>query len=303
MITVIIPTHNRKNNVRLTLTGLKQQSLEKDLFEVVLVDDGSTDMTSDILEEFKEVFPKFKYAYIFKKDVWNASRPRNFGAKLAEKDSEAFLFVDSDVVLNPDALASYHEDLQVNPDRVVIGPYNFLPPQMVTPLDIEHNFDLFKTGQLPKMSSNGGGMGHIGNDVRKQSFEKATTPNDLFDTAFDGLACFGGNLLIPKSIFWRAGGYDENIFHGCEDGDFGLTLWELGIKFSYDSRCIGFHNWHPLSQARAEGAGGEIRKLNLKHFGTTEQDLIQYTRDFYRKQGFPDWQPPAEWLTEEGKEK
>ncbi len=305
MFSVVIPTCNRLGNLAVTLQAIQNQSLSSGEFEVIVSDDASIDGTEDVIADgmVDGRFPKFKYIRAFKKELWNASRPRNFGAKVAERDSEFFVFLDSDVVLNPDALGHYLDDYRRNPDRVVIGPYDWLPPQRVAPLDVTVRWDQLINGTLPRPESIRGGLGDIGPDMRKASFNKAKSPDDLFGELFDGLACFGGNLMVPKRIFWKAGGYDENIFCGCEDGDFGLTLWEMGVKFSYDVRTQGYHVWHERSAYRAQNIKPEVDKLNLKHFGTSDQKLIDYTREAFRRWGNPSWQPPPEWITDEGEER
>ena len=298
MISVIIPTHNRKNNVELNLTNLTKQTLPKERFEVILIDDGSDDGTIELANIFKDKF-QFKYAWLNKKDVWNASRPRNFGAKIAEKTSEAFVFVDSDILLNNQALEFYEQDLQKNKERVVVGPYDWLLPQFITSQDVINRFDDVINNKLMPVTVHGG-LGYLGKDTRQVSFDKANSADDVFTEIYDGLACFGGNLMIPKNIFWKAGGYDENIFSGCEDGDFGLTLWETKIGFSYDKRTIGYHMWHPLSAHRSAHVKEDVDKLNLKHFGTTEQKLIDYTKEAFRRWGNDTWQAPPEWISQEG---
>lgn len=292
MISVIIPIHNRRKNLYFNLKALSLQTLPTSQFEVIVADDGSTDDPYRAITEYEQIL-SIKYARLTKKDEWNASRPRNYGAKLAEKNTEAYIFVDSDVILNKFALACYAEDLQRNSNRVVIGPYNWLPPMYMEASDIEFNWQKIINGDMRPAYVNGP-LGTIGQDMRKLSFEKAKSPDDTFSEAFDGLACFGGNLMIPRKIFWKVGGYDENVFYGCEDGDLGLTLWANKVSFSYDFRCIGYHVWHPLSEARGRNTKKEIDKLNKKHFGTTDQTLIHYTRETYKNWGI-DWNPPPEW--------
>ena len=50
-ISVIIPTYNRRDLLRETLNSLVQQTYPKNCFEVIVVDDGSTDGTEEIAAE------------------------------------------------------------------------------------------------------------------------------------------------------------------------------------------------------------------------------------------------------------
>ena len=295
MLSVIVPTHNRRQNLELVLTAIKMQTLSKDKFEVILVDDESNDNTKELVDTFKNEF-RLKYAWIYKKDDWNASRPRNYGAKLAEKETQAYVFVDSDVVLNPKALEFYWEDFQKNKNRVIIGPYHWLARQHVTPNAVENKFDALINNQLIKLAVNVRGS-TVGDDTRINNFKEKPV-DETHDRVFDALACFGGNLLIPRDIFWKAGGYDESVTCGIEDGDFGLTLWRQGVKFSYDLRVIGYHVWHPTPPSRFPPNLRElINTLNLKHFGDVDPDhgILDKTKEAFRIWGFPDWQVPPEW--------
>ena len=295
MISVIIPTNNRKANVENTLTALTKQTLSQDHFEVILVDDGSTDGTSSLLEQFKDKL-RLKYAYLYKVIAWNASRPRYFGAKLAESNTYAFVFLDSDVLLNENALQYYKEDFDANPKRIVIGQYDWLPPQLVTPEDVLNRFDLIVSAGLPHTTVKGR-LGHIGKDVRVPSFEKATDPSLVFNEIYDGLACFGGNLLVPRDMFWEMGGFDEDTHCGLEDGEFGIRAWKHDFGFSYDKRCIGYHVWHQIPESRFPiNLKQQIAKLNLKHFGQTDPDLgiVNATKEVFKRWGI-DWHVPPEW--------
>jgi cellulose synthase/poly-beta-1,6-N-acetylglucosamine synthase-like glycosyltransferase len=53
-VSVIIPTYNRRDTLRETLESIARQTYPSDCFEVIIVDDGSTDGTSEIAAE---VFP------------------------------------------------------------------------------------------------------------------------------------------------------------------------------------------------------------------------------------------------------
>lgn len=301
MLTVVVPVHNREENIRYTLWALEAQTLDPVLYEVIVVDDSSTDHTKRTAESVVRG-GKMQLTVVTspKKDTWNASVPRNYGVQISNPSFEAVVFVDSDVLLNRDALQYYYDDFKRNPDRVVIGAYDWLPRMALTREVIHDDFNRVIRCDLPKLPIEGS-YGYLGHDMRMASFEKATSADMTFDTIFDALACFGGNLMMSKKIFNKCGGYDETMKYGIEDGDFGLTLHEHGVKFSYDIRTIGYHHWHKLSSERAQQAGEEVKKLNIKHFQNKTIENISYATGMAYKRWGIEWYPPDfnEWSEEE----
>lgn len=271
-ITVVIPTRSRFQNLVGTLNALADQSLDKSEYEVIVSDDNSDDDTQSVINHFRDKLNlKYVFSNVPKPHTWNASIPRNLGALVADPSSSAYLFVDSDVILPTHTLQMYIEDLEANPNRVVIGSYDFYR---------EGNENIAQA------------------DVRTPKFE-SSKPEDTFDTVHDGLACFGGNLLIPKDIFWSVGGFSPDIHIGLEDGDMGLKLWKVGTKFSYDNRVKGKHQWHQTPTDRFPSNMKEhIDNLNLKHFHTKDPDygIVEASRDTYSSWGIIGWEPPKEWL-------
>jgi glycosyltransferase involved in cell wall biosynthesis len=273
-LTVIIPSRNRADNVIQVVNALANQTLSKDEYEVIVSDDGSTDDTCNRLMEASKNWTGLRFKYIFsnvpKPHTWNASIPRNFGALIADPSTTHFLFVDSDVVLPDIALESYIEDISKNPDRIIIGPYHFYKQDNETINQVDVRFDKFKT----------------------------VIVDQTFDTVHDGLACFGGNLVIPRNIFWSVKGFSVDTHIGLEDGDMGLKLWKKGVKFSYDIRALGKHLWHETPVDRFPSDMREhINKLNLKHFHDINPDygIVEASRDTYKEWGITGWDPPAEW--------
>lgn len=93
---IIIPTYNRKLILKRAIESVLAQTIND--FEIIVVDDGSTDDTSELIN----IFPDVKYQYQENKGV---STARNTGANLAV--GEWLLFLDSDDVLFPDALENF----------------------------------------------------------------------------------------------------------------------------------------------------------------------------------------------------
>lgn len=95
---IIIPTYNRASIVKRAIEAVLQQSFDD--FEIIVVDDGSTDNTQEILQSI--VDPRFSFFYQSNKGVCAA---RNTGASKAT--GKYLLFYDSDDILLPSALSDF----------------------------------------------------------------------------------------------------------------------------------------------------------------------------------------------------
>src|SRR5688500_1576779 len=97
MVSVIVPTYNRKDSVLRTLGSLSRQTLSTDFYEVIVVDDGSVDETAGIATQ---EFP-FTLRYLSQENR-GATKARNHGA--VESRGDVLVFIDDDVTVSPQAL-------------------------------------------------------------------------------------------------------------------------------------------------------------------------------------------------------
>lgn len=94
-VSVIIPTYNSYDTLKLTMASLNRQKLnekQKKMIDVIVIDDGSVDNTSEILKE--KYWFNLRY---FKQNNLGRVHARNLGATLAK--GKILIFVDSDVIL------------------------------------------------------------------------------------------------------------------------------------------------------------------------------------------------------------
>lgn len=95
MVSVIIPTYNEKASLEDCIESLGRQTLSD--FEIIVIDDGSTDGTLAILKSLKKSLPDFSYA---KQNHKGAGAARNYGVSLAK--GTILVFVDADMTFDKD---------------------------------------------------------------------------------------------------------------------------------------------------------------------------------------------------------
>ena len=109
LISVVIPTYNRLPILEKCLRALESQTLHEALdgFEVVVVDDGSTDGTVDWLQQRGEQFPHVR---LIQQEHGGPAEGRNRGVHQANGD--VIVFIDSDLVVTETFLASHARALE-----------------------------------------------------------------------------------------------------------------------------------------------------------------------------------------------
>lgn len=100
-ISVIIPTHKREHLISQCLDALNKQTLSKELFEVIVIMNGTKDNTEEVIQTFKQN-NKMGNIKLLDIDIGSASLARNLGINKASK--KYTLFLDDDDFLSPNYL-------------------------------------------------------------------------------------------------------------------------------------------------------------------------------------------------------
>lgn len=113
-ISVVIPTYNQKERLRLVLCGLEQQTLSAEHFEILVIDDGSTDGTGQTLNGLN--LPNLRLLV----QTSNQGRNRTRNRGIAAAKGELVVFLDGDALPAADLLERYLEGYQQHGDRAVL---------------------------------------------------------------------------------------------------------------------------------------------------------------------------------------
>ena len=218
LISVVIPTYNRKPILEKCLKALSRQNLSADSvvtgYEIVLVDDGSTDGTLEWLEERAAEFPQVR---AFWQNNQGQATARNLGVKQAKGDT--IVFVDSDVVVTENFL-------QAHADALVQGQQQLKTNQA--------------TGKLVAPDC----LFSYGRTVNTFNFDNPTAePYKLTD--FSAAYFDTCNVAIARKWLEKAGLFDTQFKqYGWEDLELGVRLKQLGLKLIKCPAAVGYH-WHP----------------------------------------------------------
>jgi len=110
LISIILPTYNRKELIAETLHSVDSQTYQN--WECIIVDDGSTENTKDIFQMFWTKNPRFSFYSNQRRK--GASGARNTGIALSK--GQFLIFLDSDDLLGRDCLANRVMEFQKNAD-------------------------------------------------------------------------------------------------------------------------------------------------------------------------------------------
>lgn len=217
-ISVIVPAYNAGKTIGQTLLALTNQSYPAELYEIIVVDDGSTDGTGDIIKDCAVNLHTKKFAmgvkYIRQENRGPAAA-RNRGVEDAK--GEIILFTDSDCV--PD----------VNWISEMVKPF--------TDMNVVGVKGAYRTRQQSIIAR----FAQIEFEERFEILKKAESI-DMVDTYSAG---------FRKDIFLKMGGFDTSFpSANNEDTELSYRMSRLGFKMVFNPTAIVYHLNHPDSVVR-----------------------------------------------------
>lgn len=200
----IIPVYNRPNEIKELLDSLRLQTYDK-TFEVVIVEDGSTISSEEVIGEYVD---DLAISY-YKKPNSGPGDSRNYG--MARAKGNYFVVLDSDCILPPQYLVAAEKSLQEDYVHCYGGP------------DAAH--ESFSTVQkainyaMTSFLTTGGIRGG------KKAVDKFQ-PRSF-------------NMGISKEAFSTVGGYGN--IHPGEDPDLTIRIWNKGYRTKLISEAFVYH--------------------------------------------------------------
>ncbi|MFO0016259.1 MAG: glycosyltransferase family 2 protein [Synechococcaceae cyanobacterium] len=211
-LSVVIPTYHRLAILRQCLQALERQRLEAPLsgYEVVLVDDGSTDETVSWLDAHATAFPHVR---LYRQQHGGPAEGRNRGVEQAR--GEVIVFIDSDLVVTDSFLVAHARTLEAAWQR-----------------------------QGDRLSFTYGAV------INTANFEAPTSePHKLNDLSWayfaTGNVAIDRELLLSAGLFDTS-----FRLYGWEDLELGERLRQMGVRLVRCPQAVGYHWHPPLSLAQ-----------------------------------------------------
>jgi peptidoglycan/xylan/chitin deacetylase (PgdA/CDA1 family)/GT2 family glycosyltransferase len=210
-LSVIIPTFNRKSVLERTFASLVAQDLDPKSYEVIVVVDGSTDGTAEMLREWK---PECAFR-VLEKQNRGPSAARNDGVRAAI--GRLILFLDDDLICGPDLFRKHCESHTDGQTRVVHGPIYIAPESVNTVIRYisERGYERYYDSLDPAM--------------------ELRYPDD-FAPSIAVLSSMV-NSSMPRDLLLACGGFDEQI-RVAEDLELGLRLWKARVPFRFHPSAV-----------------------------------------------------------------
>jgi cellulose synthase/poly-beta-1,6-N-acetylglucosamine synthase-like glycosyltransferase len=217
MISAIIPTYNRAELLQASLDSLAAQSLPQADYEVVVIDDGSTDWTCEVCESFGS---RMNIRY-FRIENSGIAAAKNLGVFAAIHP--ILLFFDDDDIADRNLLAEHVRMHRRYPleNIAVLGYTAWAPTLPLTTLM------------------------HYVTEVGCFLF---SYPHMVNGQILDFTAFWGGRSSCKRSLLVKRGVFNQRFRFGSEDIELGYRLSQFGLKVIFNRNAVQYMN-RPISFA------------------------------------------------------
>jgi len=208
MVSLVIPTHNRQESLRMVLEALTRQTTPASDYEALVICDGCTDGTAEMCRTLPVTY---RLRVLEQTPNQGPAAARNRGVR--EAAAPLILFIDDDVVPEPTLIAE-HLRLHAQDERaVVIGPLLAPPGFRLNP------WTHWEEAILRKQYA----------DMAAGKWEP--TPRQFYT----------GNASVRREHILAAGGFDAH-FRRAEDVELAYRFRDHQLHFYFTPAAIGWHH-------------------------------------------------------------
>ncbi|HQH29579.1 MAG TPA: glycosyltransferase family A protein, partial [Spirochaetota bacterium] len=228
-VSVVMPVYNRCAEMKKALDSLTSQTFKN--FELIIIDDGSTDNISETLTMYQNTL-NIKYTRV--EHTGNLAFLRNLSISMSSGKYIAIL--DSDDWCHPDRLHIQHKYLENNKDVDVLATWVHI------------------INECEKINSH----------FLEMLYNMKNDRSDIIIKCLnDGCCICNSTVMIRRNKFNELGGYDEKMII-CEDFNLWLRALLKGFKFKILEKKLVFRKIHKNSVTRGyDGSSKAIRLVIL----------------------------------------
>lgn len=232
-VSIIIPTHNRCENLQIILDSILKSDYRN--LEIIVVDNASTDETAKVMASFCGISP-FAVHYVKNEDGFNVSEARKKGADSAK--GEYLLFIDDDNRIYPDMISALVEFLN---QHTGVG--------LAAPLSLG--------------GAEGKNVGALGCGINLRTsravFRNSAIPLDQVELSGRYPTTAATNaFMMTREAYEKSGGWDPYLRISYEETDLGLRLHLAGYEQYYAPKARTLH-----LGAVAAGENSSLRGLGI----------------------------------------
>lgn len=225
--TIIMPAYNAQKYIAETFESVIAQTVTD--WELILIDDGSTDNTAQIVRDYNARDPRFR---LIQQANARTAVARNRGFAAADPKSEFIAYLDSDDLWEPDTLETFYKALETHPKQ-----------------GAAHGLLRFIDGQgqpihMPEFKQQLGNVRHEikGDRILPLPSHRHTPFSALLISSF----MTPGQVIIRRSIMEKVGKWDRS-FLIVDDYNLWLRIAELTDFVSIEKVVIAYrihdNNW------------------------------------------------------------
>jgi glycosyltransferase involved in cell wall biosynthesis len=226
-VNVIVPTFNRAQELRQALDSLRHQTFRE--FSVIVVDDGSTDETRKVVDEFRR---DLNLEYLYQPNSGLPACARNYG--LESSAAEIVAFLDSDDLWKPKKLELSVELIDRGADVVF--------------------HDLVRFTSRPRSI--------LARRVKSRSLSEPSFQSLLLR----GNVIPNSSVVLRRRCIESVGLFDESPeVKAWEDYDLWLRLASRGVDFRRLNRCLGGYRVDPGSLSKTVDSGRILNAIQTRY--------------------------------------
>lgn len=255
-ITYIILTWNSEKYIKNCLDSIiKIESFKN---RIIVIDNGSKDNTCDILKKYESENNNIHVIYLDKN--YGTTKSRNMGLKIIEEDNDYVCILDSDTIINEEAIKGLTRYLEQDKNIGIIGPTMISSTSGIQKSGRKFpniKIKMYKACPIKSIQLKG----------QKLEDYEFNNSQELFEVDYLISACW----MMKNETCKKIGLFDENIFYAPEDVDYCVRALKEGYKCVFCTKYKIVHEYQRISKKKL------ISKTNYEHI----KGLIYYFRKYH----------------------